>query len=65
MPPSLDTLRRRLISRGTESAGTLAVRLKNAQKEMSHKDLYRHVIVNDQLPKAIAELITLFETYRL
>jgi guanylate kinase len=65
MPPSLDTLKRRLISRGTESAGAIAVRLKNAQEEISDRDLYRHVIVNDQLPKAIDELIKLIETYRL
>lgn len=64
MPPSLDTLRRRLISRGTESPEAIAVRLKNAQKEMAQKDLYRHVIINDTLPEAIDELITLIETYR-
>ncbi len=64
MPPSLDTLRRRLISRGTESPEAIAVRLKNAQKEMVQRDLYRHVIINDTLPEAIDELINLIETYR-
>ena len=64
MPPSLDTLRRRLISRGTESPEAIAVRLKNAQKEISQKDLYRHVIINDTLPEAIDELISLIEKYR-
>ncbi len=64
MPPSLDSLRRRLISRGTESPEAIAVRLKNAQMEMSQKALYRHIIVNDQLPEAIDELITLIESYR-
>lgn len=64
MPPSLDTLRRRLISRGTESPEAIAVRLKNAQKEISQKNLYRHVIINDTLPEAIDELINLIETYR-
>ncbi len=64
MPPSLDTLRRRLITRGTESPEAIAVRLKNAQKEISQKNLYRHVIINDTLPEAIDELINLIETYR-
>lgn len=64
MPPSLDTLRRRLSSRGTESPETIAVRLKNARQEMSQRHRYRHVIVNDDLPDAIDELTALIEAYR-
>ena len=64
MPPSLDTLRYRLETRGTDSPEAIAVRLSNAQKEMAQKDLYRHVIVNDQLADAVAELIGIFEKYR-
>ena len=64
MPPSLDTLRYRLETRGTDSPEDIAVRLSNAQKEMAQKDLYRHVIVNDQLADAVAELIGIFEKYR-
>ena len=64
MPPSLDTLRYRLETRGTDSPEAIAVRLSNAQKEMAQKDLYRHVIVNDLLADAVAELIGIFEKYR-
>jgi len=64
MPPSLDILRQRLESRGTDSAGVIAVRLNNAENEIAQKALYRHVIVNDQLSDAIAELTTLIEKYR-
>jgi len=64
MPPSLDTLRYRLEARGTDSPEVIAVRLINAQKEMAQKDLYRHVIVNDQLADAVAELIDIVEKYR-
>ncbi len=64
MPPSLDELRCRLESRGTDSPAAIAVRLENAQKEMAQKGRYRHVIVNDQLSAAAAELIGIFETYR-
>ncbi len=64
MPPSLATLRYRLETRGTDSPEVIAVRLKNAQKEMAQKDRYRHVIINDQLPDAVAELIGIFEKYR-
>ena len=64
MPPSLETLNSRLQSRGTDSPEVIAVRLKNARKEMAQKDLYRHIVTNDRLPDAVAELITIFETYR-
>jgi guanylate kinase len=64
MPPSLDVLRQRLEARSTDSPETIAVRLENAAKEMAQKDAYRHVIVNDRLPQAIAELIALIGSYR-
>ena len=64
MPPSLETLQYRLEARGTDSPEVIAVRLRNAQKEMAQKELYRHVIVNDRLADAVADLIGIFETYR-
>jgi guanylate kinase len=64
MPPSLEILRLRLETRGTDGPEIIAVRLKNAQKEMALKDLYRHVVTNDQLTDAVAELIGIFEKYR-
>ena len=41
------------------------MRLKNADNEIAQKDLYRHVIINDRLPQAVAELTAIFEKYRL
>lgn len=64
MPPSLETLKFRLQSRGTDSPEVIAVRLKNAREEMAQKDLYRHIITNDRLTDAVAELIAIFEKYR-
>ncbi len=63
-PPSLKVLQQRLKTRGTDSADTISVRLANAKKEMAQQDLYHHVIVNDQLPKAIKALISIIEDYR-
>ena len=65
MPPSLETLRKRLEMRNTENSKTIEKRLLNAKKEMAQKDLYRHVIVNDQLPEAIEALISIVRGYRL
>jgi guanylate kinase len=64
LPPSLEVLRQRLKARGTDSAKSIAVRLRNAEKEMDQQDLYHHVIVNDQLSKAVTELISIIENYR-
>ena len=64
MPPSLETLKFRLQSRGTDSPEVIAVRLKNAREEMAQKNLYRHIITNDRLTDAVAELIAIFEKYR-
>ena len=64
MPPSLETLKSRLQSRGTDSPEAIAVRLQNAAEEMAQKDLYRHIIINDRLTDAVGELIVIFEKYR-
>jgi guanylate kinase len=64
MPPSLDILESRLRSRGTDREEAIALRLRNAREEMAQKDTYRHVIVNDELPTAVRELLAIIGSYR-
>jgi guanylate kinase len=64
MPPSLETLRKRLEMRRTESRAAIKRRLLTAEKEMAQKDLYRYIIVNDQLSVSIEKLIAIIEKYR-
>ena len=64
MPPSIEELKRRLKLRNTDSSEIIARRLENAKIEMAKKDLYLHVIINDQLPEAIEQLIAVIENYR-
>lgn len=64
MPPDRETLRRRLETRGTDDRKEIARRLKNAEKEMAQRELYRHVIINDRLAQAQDELKTLVRQYR-
>ena len=64
MPPSLAVLKQRLEDRGTDSPAVIAVRLDNAQKEMAQKNIYRHIIINDRLSDATAEMTAIFENYR-
>lgn len=54
-PPSVDELKRRLSSRGTETAESLATRLNKATYELSFKDHFDKVIVNDNLERACKE----------
>ncbi|HAO46672.1 MAG TPA: guanylate kinase [Chitinophagaceae bacterium] len=54
-PPSVDELKRRLLSRGTETEESLAARVNKASYEMSFKDHFNKVVVNDDLQRACAE----------
>ena len=54
-PPSVDELKKRLSSRGTETPESLATRVNKATYELSFKDHFDKVIVNSDLEKACKE----------
>ena len=54
-PPSVDELKRRLSGRGTETSESLATRLNKASYELTFKDHFNKVIVNDDLNRACKE----------
>ncbi|HEY1113680.1 MAG TPA: guanylate kinase [Chitinophagaceae bacterium] len=54
-PPSIDELKRRLRSRGTESEEAIEARVSKAAYEISFKHSFDHEIVNDNLERACAE----------
>ena len=54
-PPSVDELKRRLMSRGTESADSLNTRVNKASYEISFKNSFDQIIVNRDLEKACKE----------
>lgn len=60
MPPSLKILRERLSGRGTETAETLALRMKNAPAEIAHFEKFDYVIINDELMSAVGQLRSIF-----
>lgn len=64
MPPSLEILRQRLENRGTDAPESILLRLENAKQEMAAKDRYRHIVVNNDLDRAIAEFISLIAGFR-
>ncbi len=62
MPPSVESLRRRLTTRGTETAEQREVRLRNAEIEMAAAPEYDYVVVNedgkiDETAEQIAEIV--------
>lgn len=63
-PPSIDILRQRLEKRGADGQDVIEIRLKDAEKELARKDMYRHVVQNDNLQKAIDHLIEVVKQYR-
>ena len=53
--PSIEELRRRLVSRGTDSEEEIEKRVGKAAEEMTYADKFDHILVNDDLETAFAE----------
>ena len=56
LPPSADALVARLTGRNTDSDAVMKLRLKNAVQELEDAKLYQHIVVNDNLDQAVAEV---------
>jgi guanylate kinase len=54
-PPSVDELKKRLLSRGTETEESLAARVNKASYELSFKTYFNKTVVNADLSVACAE----------
>lgn len=53
MPPSVEELRRRLVTRGTDAPEVIETRVAKAKFEISHAPQFDTVIVNDNLDTAV------------
>lgn len=62
-PPSIDELRRRLESRGTDAPDVIESRLAKAQYELSFSPRFDVVIVNDDLARAEAEALRCIQNF--
>lgn len=54
-PPSIDELERRLKARGTETEASLLARIDKANYELSFKQQFDRIILNDDLQRACTE----------
>ncbi|HLQ95348.1 MAG TPA: guanylate kinase [Pseudogracilibacillus sp.] len=52
-PPSLEELKNRIMSRGTETSDLVMNRLKEAKKEIDMMSAYDYVVVNDDVNQAV------------
>lgn len=60
--PSPEEFERRLRARGTESEQIIQKRLATAAKELQFTDRYRHIVVNDKLDRAVAEICKILKS---
>ena len=65
LPPSLAVLEARLRGRGTDSDAEIARRMQLARGEMSHWAEFDHIVVNEDLPTAIADVRAILRAARL
>ncbi|MGH7725018.1 MAG: guanylate kinase [Candidatus Eiseniibacteriota bacterium] len=63
-PPSLEALRMRLESRRREDGTDIERRLTNAPGEMQHYKYYDYVVVNEDLPAALAQVSAIVQAER-
>jgi guanylate kinase len=62
-PPSVDELKKRLESRGTETEQSLAARVNKATYEISFKTHFDKIIINEHLQKACEEAEKLVQNF--
>jgi len=63
-PPSVDELVRRQVKRNTETSHDMEARRLIATREMEYASRYDHVVVNDELERAVAEILAIVQKAR-
>lgn len=63
MPPSVETLKARLIGRGTDTMEVINDRVQKAAYEMTFSDKYDKVVINDDLEQAKADIYQIVKEF--
>jgi guanylate kinase len=63
-PPDMQTLKNRLLSRGTEDEASLVTRLQRAEMELQQAHTFDKVVVNDDFETAYKQVRNLVEGFR-
>jgi len=64
IPPSLETLRKRLTERGQDSVEVIQRRMRDAQAEISHWAEFDQLVVNNHFDTALEELTAIINDHR-
>ena len=64
VPPSVDELVKRQIKRNTETTGDMEARRLIATREMESASRYDHVVVNDDVERAVSEVLAIIRKAR-
>lgn len=65
LPPSIEELRHRLESRGTEQQQVIEQRLIEAQRELTYADKFDYQVINDDVLRAKNEIIDIINNIKL
>ena len=60
-PPSMEELERRLRGRGTETEDRIRLRLETAAWELDQREWFDHVVVNDEVERASAQVTAIID----
>jgi len=63
MPPSVGELKKRLMRRGTDNRNKIKVRIEKAIEEMKSASQFDHIVINDQLEKALNEAYEIVSSF--
>ncbi len=64
LPPSLEELRRRLVTRSQDAEDVIERRVANAKGEIEHCDAFDYVLVNEDFDRSYAELAHIYHAER-
>lgn len=65
LPPSMNELKRRLVSRNQDSTDTIKKRMNNAYGEIARAETYDYILVNDDLEETYEKLKAIINAERL
>lgn len=63
MPPSINDLEKRLLSRATDNRSKIKIRVEKAIKEMKLADNFDHIVINDNLERVQDEVYELVKSF--
>ncbi len=63
MPPSVNDLEKRLLSRATDDRAKIKIRVEKAMEEMKLADNFDHIVINDKLDRAQKEVYELVKSF--